>query len=79
MQNAQIIIWSCLFMAMSKAHIRASNKYNVENYKKLQAFIKPADFELIDNFCKENKISKAELIVKSCKLYIGSELMNKNK
>lgn len=66
-------------MAMSKAHIRASNKYNMKNYKKLQAFIKPADFELIDNFCKEKKISKAELIVKSCKLYIGSEQTEENK
>jgi hypothetical protein len=59
-------------MAMSKAHIKASNKYNKENYRKIQANIKPADFDIIDNFCKENNISKAELIVKGCKMYIDS-------
>ena len=66
-------------MAVSKAHIKASNKYNMENYRKLQANVKPADYDLIDNFCKANKISKAQLIVKSCKLYIESELMKENK
>ena len=64
-------------MAMSKAHIKASYKYNTKNYKNLQAHIKPTDFELIDNFCKEHNISKAELIVKSCKLYIESEQTKK--
>ena len=59
-------------MPMSKAHIKASNKYNKENYRKIQANIKPADYNIIDEFCKNNNISKAELIVKACKMYIDN-------
>lgn len=57
-------------MPMSKAHIKASNKYNKENYRKIQANIKPADFDIIDNYCKNSGMSKAELIVEACKMYI---------
>ncbi len=57
-------------MAVSKAHIRASNKYNQLNYKQLKAQIKPEDYDLIDTYCKENNISKAQLIVKAIKYYI---------
>ena len=57
-------------MAMSKAHIRASAKYNKDNYKKLQANIKPDDYNLIDNYCKNSGMSKAQLIVVACKEYI---------
>ena len=32
-------------MAVSKAHIKASNKYNAQNYKKIQANIKPEDYD----------------------------------
>ena len=58
-------------MAMSKAHIRASAKYNKDNYKKLQANIKPADYDIIDDYCKNSGISKAQLIVEACKEYIN--------
>ena len=58
-------------MAMSKAHIRASAKYNKDNYKKLQANIKPDDYNLIDNYCKNIGMSKAQLIVTACKEYIN--------
>lgn len=57
-------------MAMSKAHIRASAKYNKDNYKKLQANIKPADYAMIDDYCKNSGMSKAQLIVAACKEYI---------
>lgn len=60
-------------MAMSKAHIKASNKYNKENYRKIQANIKPADYDIIDNYCKTNNVSKSELIVNACKMYIESK------
>lgn len=59
-------------MAVSKAHIKASNKYNKENYKKIQANVKPEDYTLIDDYCKRKKISKAKLIVEACKYYIDS-------
>ena len=57
-------------MAMSKAHIRASAKYNKDNYKKIQANIKPDDYDIIDNYCKNSGMSKAQLIVTACKEYI---------
>ena len=57
-------------MSMSKAHIKASAKYNKDNYKKLQANIKPADYDIIDNYCKNSGMSKAQLIVTACKEYI---------
>lgn len=57
-------------MSQSKAHIKASNKYNQLNYKKIQANIKPVDYDIIDSYCKNSGISKAELIVKACKEYI---------
>lgn len=57
-------------MAVSKAHIKASNKYNKENYKQLKVNVKPDDFNLIDDYCKKNGISKAKFIVEACKFYI---------
>lgn len=57
-------------MAVSKAHIKASNKYNKENYKKIQANVKPDDYNMIDDYCKKNDISKAKFIVEACKYYI---------
>ena len=62
-------------MAMSKAHIRASAKYNKDNYKKLQANIKPADYAMIDDYCKNSGMSKAQLIVAACKEYIKNNAL----
>ena len=56
-------------MAVSKAHIKASNKYNKDNYKKIQANIKPAVYDVINNYCNATGISKAQLITAAC-LYI---------
>lgn len=65
-------------MAVSKAHIKASNKYNKENYKKIQANVKPEDYDLIDGYCKSKKISKAKFIVEACKFYIDNHEDNSN-
>ena len=62
-------------MSVSKAHIKASNKYNQLNYKKLQANIKPADYDIIDNYCKNSGMSKAQLIVDACKEYIKNNAL----
>ena len=62
-------------MAMSRAHIRGSAKYNKDNYKKLQANIKPADYDIIDNYCKNSGMSKAQLIVTACKEYIKNNAL----
>ena len=61
-------------MSVSKAHVKASNKYNKENYKKIQANIKPADYQMIDDYCAENDISKAALIVNSIKYVINNNV-----
>ena len=58
-------------MAVSKAHIKASNKYNKDNYKKIQANIKPDEYTMIDNYCNNSGMSKAQLIVEACKEYIN--------
>lgn len=57
-------------MAVSKAHIKASNKYNKANYKQLKANVKPDDYTIIDDYCKNHDISKAKFIVEACKYYI---------
>ena len=61
-------------MSVSKAHIKASNKYNKENYKKIQANIKPSDYQLIDDYCTANNISKASLIVNSIRYVIDNDI-----
>lgn len=58
-------------MSQSKAHIKASNKYNKENYKKIQANIKPDEYAMINNYCNNSGMSKAQLIVEACKEYIN--------
>ena len=57
-------------MAVTKAHIKASNKYNKANYKQLKANIKPDDYNIIDDYCNNSGISKAQLIINACKEYI---------
>lgn len=59
-------------MAVSKAHVKASNKYNKDNYKKIQANIKPDEYAMIDNYCNNSGMSKAQLIVEACKEYINN-------
>ncbi len=61
-------------MAVSKAHIKASNKYNKENYKKIQANIKPEDYNIITKHCEETGLSKASLIVKAIKYCIDNNI-----
>ena len=46
--------------------------YNKTNYKQLKAFIKPNDYNLINEYCKANNVSKANLIVKACKYVINN-------
>lgn len=47
-------------------------KYNKEHYRQLKVEIKPEDYEFIDSYCKNNKISKAKLIVEACRYYIDN-------
>ena len=59
----------------SKAHIKASAKYNANNYKTFTVNVKIADYEIIDRYCKDNNISKAQLIIKSV-LYVINNKIN---
>ena len=61
-------------MAVSKARIRASNKYNKANYRQLKINVKPADYELVDTYCKENSISKASMILHTIKYCIENDI-----
>lgn len=49
-------------------------KYNKLNYKQLKADIKPDDYTIIDNYCKDMGISKAKFIVKCCKYCINHDI-----
>ena len=61
-------------MAVSKAHVKASNKYNKANYKQLNINVKPDDFNIIDQHCKSHGISKAAFIVGACKYCIDNNI-----
>lgn len=52
---------------MSKAHIRASAKYNQEHYRKFQANIKPEDMKIVEEYCEKYGLSKAQFIVRACR------------
>lgn len=65
-------------MAVSKAHIKASNKYNKENYKKIQANIKPDDYVFIEDYCQKMQMSKASIIVKAIKYCADNGIDLKN-
>lgn len=47
-------------------------EYAKSHYKRILAEVKPEDYDLIDNYCKEKKISKAKFIVEACKFYIDN-------
>lgn len=44
-------------------------KYNKEHYRQLKIEIKPEDYDFIDSYCKNNKISKAKFIIEACRRY----------
>lgn len=56
----------------SAAKIKANNKYSSAHYKGLTIKVKPSDYDIIDNYCKDNNISKASLILNACKEYINN-------
>jgi hypothetical protein len=43
-------------------------------YSKLQVMVKSEYYQLIDDYCKDMDISKAEFIVKCCKYVIDNEI-----
>lgn len=61
-------------MAQSKAHIKASNKYNKEHYAKIQANIGKCDYNMACAFCHMANMSKAQLITQAIRKYIADEM-----
>lgn len=45
-----------------------------KTFKQLKVDIKPEDFIIIDNYCKDMGISKAKFIVKCCKYCIDHDI-----
>ena len=50
------------------------NKYRDTKYKQIAIAIKPADYTIIDNYCKQHNISKAALIVRAVRYCIGHNI-----
>lgn len=61
-------------MAQSKAHIKASNKYNKEHYAKVQANINKETYNGLCAFCHVSGMSKAQLISNATKEYVYSKI-----
>ncbi len=61
----------------TNSHSKAVKKYNAKTYKNLQAQIKISDWEMIDTYCKSNKVSKASLITAAVRYYIENDIKNK--
>ncbi len=61
-------------MSVSKAHTRASKKYNAKTYKTFTVNAKIAEYEKITEYCEKNDISKAQLIIKSVMYIIDNNI-----
>lgn len=57
--------------AQKKADKKYRNKkLNDGTKKQINATLNINDYNIIDNYCKNSGMSKAELIVEACKMYI---------
>ena len=57
--------------AQKKADKKYRNKKLSDGTKKqINATLNIDDYNIIDNYCKNSGMSKAELIVEACKMYI---------
>ncbi len=56
--------------AEKRAHRKYQNKVRNTTKAQLNCTIDRTDYNMIDNYCKEKGISKAQFIVTACKKYI---------
>lgn len=61
-------------MAVTKAHIKASKKYNAKTYKAFTVNAKTAEYEKITEYCNKMGISKAKLLLKSAEYVIDNNI-----
>ena len=65
-------------MSVSKAHTRASKKYNAKTYKAFTVNAKFDEYDKIMKYCTDNNISKAQLLLKSAMYCIDNNIDLKN-
>ena len=58
----------------SAAKIAANGRYRAKNYKQFSVDIKKEDYNFIDEYCKNNNISKAKLCVSAIKYCIENNI-----
>lgn len=58
----------------SQAQIKAVAKYNKKAYCNISIRIKPADYNIIDDYCRAYNISKAALIVRAVRYCIAQNI-----
>ena len=58
----------------SQAQIKAVAKYNKKTYCNISIRIKPADYNIIDNYCITHNISKAALIIRAVRYCIAHNI-----
>lgn len=64
----------CDRVAMSKAHIEASSRYNQKNYRSFTVNAKISEYNKIEKYCIANGISKAQLLLKSAAYVIDNNI-----
>lgn len=60
-------------MAVSKAHIKASAKYNLNNYKSFTVNLKIEDYNSLNDYCVSNNVSKNAIIKEALKAYLEQQ------
>jgi hypothetical protein len=61
-------------LAVTKAHINASKKYNAKTYKAFTVNAKIAEYEKISEYCEKNDVSKAQLLLRSALYCIDNDI-----
>lgn len=70
----------CYFIQIGDRKMKKFDKnaynmaYNKSNYKQLKVEVKPTIYTMIDDYCKQNQISKATLITRACKYIIDNDI-----
>ena len=61
-------------MSVSKAHAKASAKYNAKTYKTFTVNAKFAEYDKISEYCEKTGISKAKLLLKAANYCIDNNI-----
>ena len=64
----------CDRVAMSKAHIEASSRYNQKNYRSFTVNAKISEYEKIEKYCNDNNISKNKLLLSAAAYVIDHNI-----